>query len=368
MTTEAYDLKAIGDHFQIFGQFDDGKPYGTGHINDTFQVFYDQSGTRVPYVFQRLNHTIFTNPVGLMDNVERVCKHLKAKLADQLQASRRSLEFHACVDTGTFLYHDEGNDTYWRVYSFVDKARTFDVIETTDQAYQAARAFGAFQSALVDLPGDRLVETIPFFHDTPKRFQALENAIAADICGRVASASDEIAFAMAHREICGKLLDLHAEGTLPERITHNDCKLNNVLIDDATGEGICVIDLDTIMPGFVLYDFGDMIRTSTSPAAEDETDLSKVTMQMPMFQALARGYLEAAGEFLTDVERDLLPFGGKLITFTIGLRFLTDYLAGDTYFKIHRDGHNLDRCRTQFKLVESIEAQEDDMNAFVRSL
>ncbi len=367
-TAETYDLKAIGKHFHICGQFDDGQPYGTGHINDTFQVIYDQSGTKVPYIFQRLNDNVFKNPVGLMSNVERVCKHLKTKLEDLPQASRRSLEFHVCRDNGTYLYNDQSDDTYWRVYSFVSKARTYDVIETSDQAFQAARAFGAFQKALVDLPGERMFETIPNFHDTPKRFEAMEAALAADVCGRAKSAAKEIEFAMARKDICSKLLDLHAEGKLPERVTHNDCKLNNVLIDDATGEGICVIDLDTIMPGFALYDFGDMVRTSTSPATEDEVDLSKVTMQMPMFQALARGYLESAGEFLTDVERSLLPFGGKLITFTIGLRFLTDYLAGDVYFKVHRDGHNLDRCRTQFKLIESIEEQEEEMKAFVGSL
>ena len=207
-------------------------------------------------------------------------------------------------------------------------------------------------------------ETIPDFHNTPKRFAALEQAIAADAVGRAALAKTEIDFARTRQAIAGVLLDAN----LPERITHNDTKFNNVLLDDKTGEAVCVIDLDTVMPGLALYDFGDMVRTTTSPAAEDEQDLSKVTMQFPMFEALVRGYLESAGAFLTPAERNLLAFSGKLITFEIGIRFLTDYLAGDTYFKIHREGHNLDRCRTQFKLVESIEQQEEKMNRLVESV
>jgi hypothetical protein len=206
--------------------------------------------------------------------------------------------------------------------------------------------------------------TIPDFHDTPKRFNAFEQAFATDSAGRAAFAKPEIEFAFAHQSMTGVLLD----AGLPERVTHNDTKLNNVMIDDETGEGICVIDLDTVMPGLALYDFGDMVRTTTSPAPEDEMDLSRVTMQFPMFEALSRGYLSSAGSFLTKEEKQLLAFSGKLITFEIGIRFLTDYLAGDAYFKVHREGHNLDRCRTQFKLVESIERQEEQMNRLIKEL
>jgi aminoglycoside phosphotransferase (APT) family kinase protein len=209
-----------------------------------------------------------------------------------------------------------------------------------------------------------LHDTIPDFHHTPKRFRALEQAIASDVAGRAILATPEIDFALAHQSMASVLLD----ATLPERVTHNDTKFNNVLLDDATGEGICVIDLDTVMPGLALYDFGDMVRTTTSPAMEDERDLSKVTMQFPMFDALLRGYLTTAGGFLTKAEKQYLAFSGKLITFEIGIRFLTDYLAGDTYFKVHRNGQNLDRCRTQFKLVESIEQQEERMVRLVESL
>jgi aminoglycoside phosphotransferase (APT) family kinase protein len=192
----------------------------------------------------------------------------------------------------------------------------------------------------------------------------LEKSIAADAVGRAKLAKPEIEFALAHKPMTSALLDAR----LPERVTHNDTKFNNVMLDDTTGEAICVIDLDTVMPGLALYDFGDMVRTTTSPALEDEQDLSKVTMQFPMFEALVRGYLEAAGGFLTKAEKQFLAFSGKLITFEIGIRFLADYLAGDTYFKVHREGHNLDRCRTQFKLVESIEQQEEKMNRLVESI
>jgi Ser/Thr protein kinase RdoA (MazF antagonist) len=209
-----------------------------------------------------------------------------------------------------------------------------------------------------------LHDTIVDFHHTPKRLLALEKAIASDVAGRAIHAKPEIEFALAHQSITSVLLDAN----LPERVTHNDTKINNVMFDDATGEGICVIDLDTVMPGLALYDFGDMVRTVTSPVMEDERDLSRVTMQLPMFEALVRGYLSSTGCFLTQAEKQHLAFSGKLITFEIGLRFLTDYLAGDTYFKVHRFGHNLDRCRAQFKLVESIEQQEEKMDRLVQSI
>ena len=214
------------------------------------------------------------------------------------------------------------------------------------------------------MPAPRLHDTVPDFHHTPSRFAKLEAAIAADSANRARFARPEIEFALQLKPMTEVLL---AAG-LPERVTHNDTKLNNVMLDDKTGEGICIIDLDTVMPGLALYDFGDIVRTSTSPAKEDGRDLSKVHMQFPMFEALARGYLSTAAEFLTKVERQHLAFSGKLITFEIGIRFLTDYLAGDVYFKVHREGHNLDRCRTQFKLVESIEHQEDQMNKLLETL
>ena len=357
-----HDIRAVARQFQICGDFVGAEPYGSGHINDTYRATYDQAGATTRYIFQRINHNIFKNPVGLMQNVERVTAHLVAKLAGADSASRRTLTLlptHAGKN-----WHVDAEGNHWRVYLFIEKARTFDAVESAEQAFKAAKAFGRFQKLLADLPAPRLNDTIPDFHHTPKRFAALEKAIAADVANRAVLAKPEIEFALRHKAICSVLLDAH----LPERVTHNDCKFNNVMLDDATGEGICVIDLDTVMPGLAAYDFGDMVRTTTTPAKEDEKDLSKVGLQFPMFEALTRGYLSTAGEFLTPVERKLLPFGGKLITFTIGLRFLTDFLAGDVYFKVHRDGHNLDRCRTQFKLVESIDQQEPAMNKLVEAI
>ncbi len=356
-----HNVRAVAAQFQIHGDYLGAEPYGSGHINDTYAVIFDQAGRQVRYIFQRINHNIFKQPVALMENISRVTTHLGQKITGEPDASRRVLTLIPSRDGKPYYCEADGN--HWRVYYFIEKARTFDAVESTAQAFQAARAFGQFQKLLADLPAPRLHDTIPDFHHTPKRFAALEKAINADVANRAMSCQKEIEFALRNKDITSVLLDAN----LPERVTHNDTKFNNVMLDNATGKGICVIDLDTVMPGLALYDFGDMIRTTTSPAKEDELDLSKVVMQFPMFEALVRGYLDSAEEFLTADEKSLLAFSGKLITFEIGIRFLTDYLAGDTYFKVHRDGHNLDRCRTQFKLVESIESQETEMNRLIAS-
>ncbi|HBC87932.1 MAG TPA: mucin desulfatase [Lentisphaeria bacterium] len=361
-----YNLKSICRNFQLTGDFLRAAPYGSGHINDTFEAIFNQGGIKVRYIVQRINHDIFKDPVALMDNVHRVTSHIHRKLSDSGDTTRRALSLIDAVDGKSFFKDNEGN--FWRTYIFVENTKSYNIIETADQAYQAAKAFGDFQKYLVDIPGGRLNETIPNFHNTPKRFEAFEKALAADSCNRAKSAEKEIAFALKKKEMACTLLRLCGEGKIPERITHNDTKLNNVLLDEKTGEAVCVIDLDTVMPGLALYDFGDLVRTSTSPAAEDEKDLSKVKMQMHMFEALAKGYLSASSSFLTKTEIEYLPFSGKLITFEIGIRFLTDYLSGDTYFKIHRERHNLDRCRTQFKLVESIESQEDKMQEQIKNI
>ena len=311
---------------------------------------------------QRMNHNIFKHPIAVMENIQRVTAHLAHQLNGQSDCDRRVLTLIHARDGRTW-FEDEVGD-YWRAYNFIEGATTYDAVRSPEQAFQAAKAFGTFQHMLASLPAPRLHETIPDFHHTPQRFAALEAAIASDVVNRAASAQREIEFALAHRSIVSALIDAN----LPERVTHNDTKFNNVLLDDATGEGVCVIDLDTVMPGLAAYDFGDMVRTTTSLAREDEQDLSKVAMEFPLFEALVRGYLESAGDFLTKAEKQLLAFSGKLITFEIGIRFLTDHLAGDTYFKVHRDGHNLDRCRTQFKLVQSIEGHEETMQRLVEQL
>jgi len=268
---------------------------------------------------------------------------------------------------GDSYFRDEKNN-YWRAYIFIENARTYDNLEVPEQAYEAAKAFGHFQRILSDLPGEPLHETILDFHNGPKRLRDFQDALRLDPSNRAAGAKTEIDFLHQNGWVFDVLPKQVFEGKIPVRTTHNDTKINNVLIDDETGEGICVIDLDTLMPGLVLYDFGDMVRTSTCRAAEDERDLSKVSLDLPMFKQVARGYLLAAGDFLTESERRHLVFAGRMITLIIGCRFLTDYLNGDTYFKTHREGHNFDRCRTQFRLVSSIMEQEEKMMAVVDSI
>jgi aminoglycoside phosphotransferase (APT) family kinase protein len=360
--SKSYDLAAVVREFEIGGEFKSATPCGSGHINDSYCAVVNHSGVPARWILQRINHHIFKDPAALMENIQRVTRHLAAQVAGEADGSRRALTLIPARNGQAWHVDADGN--HWRAYRFIEKATTYDTVRTTAQAFQAAKAFGHFQKLLVDLPAPRLHDTIPDFHHTPNRFMALEKAVAADSSGRAIEARREIDFALARKSITGVLLDAN----LPERVTHNDTKFNNVMLDDETGEGICVIDLDTVMPGLAPYDFGDMVRSTTSTAEEDERDLSKVAMQFPMFEALVRGYLSSAGGFLTRTEKQLLAFSGKLITFEIGVRFLTDFLLGDTYFKVHREGHNLDRCRTQFKMLESIEQQEEHMERLVESI
>ena len=351
------NLPKVMEAFSIYGTFVSGESYGSGHINDTFCATVDQAGTNVRYIFQRINDRIFKDVPALMENIDRVTAH--ASRANPEKTSRGSLTLVPSRKGASFERDETGS--YWRCYLFIEGARTYDMIESPRQAYEAARAFGRFQRLLSNMPGPRLHETIPRFHDTPSRFAALEKAIATDSHRRVAEAASEIDFAVKRRSITGVLLDLVENGSIPERVTHNDTKVNNVMIDDVTGEGICVIDLDTVMPGLALYDFGDLVRSATNSAREDETDLSKVSMRMGYYEHLLEGYLAGAGSVLNEAEIQHLAFSGKLITFEIGMRFLTDYLEGDRYFKTHRPGQNLDRARNQFALVRSIELQETEM-------
>lgn len=359
------DFNNLSSQFVIYGQLVATEPYGSGHINDTYAVTFNQGGVHVRYIFQRINHLIFTNPEKLMENIERVTEHICGKLQESgcKDISRHVMTLIPTHDGKSWYKDADGN--YWRVYIFIENAKTYDTLDSNDQAYQAARAFGAFQKMLVDLPGGPLFEIIPDFHNGMKRYEAFEKAFKADVADRAKLAETEVTFLKENAWVFEVLPKLVESGDIPIRTTHNDTKINNVMLDDVTGEGVCVIDLDTIMPGLALYDFGDMVRTSTSPAAEDEMDLSKVGMLPDRFEALVRGYMDTAGDFLNQAEIDHLVFAGKLITLIIGTRFLTDYLAGDVYFKTHREHHNLDRARTQIKLVQSITEQEDDMKALV---
>lgn len=360
-----YDIPAIGRHFDIFGEFLDFEPYGSGHINDTYAASYVQGGAKIRFIHQRVNHTIFRNPVAQMENIQRVTSHIRKKLQREsgTRAAREILTVVPSCEGKPYHIDEAGN--FWRTYVLIEGAHSVDVARSPAEAYEAARAYGRFQRMLTDFPPPRLHEIIPDFHHTPKRVHALEIAVREDVAGRVKLAKKEIEFALKRKPTASRLLELCAAGTMPERVVHNDTKLNNVLLDDDSGEGVCVVDLDTVMPGLALYDFGDMVRSTTSPAAEDERDLTKVCMRMEMFEGLLRGYLEEAGAFLTEAEKKNLAFAGRLITYEIGVRFLADYLSGDVYFKTHREHHNLDRARTQFALVKHMEELEAEMNDLV---
>jgi Phosphotransferase enzyme family len=353
------DIVAVARQFQISGQLVGAIPYGSGHINDSYCATFYHADMPVRYILQRINQTIFKDPVAVMENIQRVTSYLAARVSSEPDRHRLVLTLVPARDEKAWYVDVDGN--HWRAYRFIEQAHTYDAVESPNQAFQAAKAFGRFQELLVHFPSPPLHETLPDFHHTPKRFMALEQAIASDFAKRAIIAKQEIEFALKRKSIASVLLDAN----LPQRIAHNDTKFNNVLLDDVTGEGICVIDLDTVMPGLVLHDFGDMVRTTTSPTQEDERDLSRVTMQFSMFEALVRGYLASTGSFLTTAEKQHLVSSSKLMTFEQGIRFLTDYLMGDVYYKVRRDKHNLDRCRTQFKLFESIELQEEKMDRLV---
>lgn len=350
--------------FACAGTYQCEEPYGSGHINDTYRVHYAHKDGPKRYIRQRMNQQVFRDIPTLMENIGQVIRHQRKKLgaSDVEDLDRRVLTLIPTVD-GMDYYQDKQGD-FWRTYLFVDDAVGIDVVQSELQAFEAARTFGEFQSQLTDLPV-QLHETIPNFHHTRSRFDAFMLAVEADEFNRAASVKAEIHFAESRESQVDILLRRIASGEIPERVTHNDTKLNNVLMDRVTGKGLCVIDLDTVMPGSVLYDFGDLVRTTTTTAAEDEVDLSGVEMNIEYFTALVQGYLEAASSFLMPAEKELLAFSGNLITFEVGLRFLTDYLQGDTYFKTHRDGQNRDRCRTQFKMVESMENRMDEMRGIV---
>ncbi|MCX6904835.1 MAG: aminoglycoside phosphotransferase family protein [Verrucomicrobia bacterium] len=342
-------LQEISKKFQIYGEILHAEACKIGHINETYTATYDQGGTRVRYIHQKINQHVFTNPDAVMDNLLRVTTRLREKLvaANVRDVTRRAITL-VPTRQGHSFYRNNGGDV-WRTFVFIEGVQTYEAVQSPAQAYQAGHAFGYFQQLLSDLGGERLQETIPNFHNTRLRFGTLQKAIEEDHCNRAILAKSEIAFALKQEPIVDVLLNAQARGELPERATHNDTKFNNVMLDVVTGKAMCVVDLDTVMPGLVLYDFGDMVRT-------------------PMFDALAQGYLEAAASFLTPAEKSYLAFSGKLITYTIGIRFLTDFLNGDTYFRVHRPNHNLDRCRTQFKLVESIARQEAAMQKLVNGL
>lgn len=356
--------KEVIENFQFEGEYTEGIPYGSGHINDTFRVTFQHKGETKRYILQRMNNRIFLNPEELMENVVGVTSWLRKKIVENGgEPERETLNLVPAKDGKAFYKDSEGE--YWRVYLFIEGAKTYDLVENQEDFYQSAVAFGRFQGLLADYPAETLHETIQDFHNTVKRLDTFKKAVEADGCGRAAQVQEEIQFVLDREALAHKLCDMQAEGKLPLRVTHNDTKLNNIMIDDETRKAICVIDLDTVMPGLSVNDFGDSIRFGASTGAEDEPDLSKVSCSMELFELYTKGFVEGCKGSLTEEELDMLPVGAMTMTYECGMRFLTDYLEGDHYFKIHREGHNLDRCRTQFKLVKDMEEKWNQMNEIV---
>ena len=364
MTEVPAGFSEVVGEFPVPGEPVEVVAWGGGHIHDTFRALYRLSpgGGMAAFVHQRVNEEVFPDLNILMDNLARVTAHL----CNGDPRPRRALELMPATDGRSYVRDSEGRA--WRTFPFVPFTTTRDEASTPELAESAARAFGAFQKAVVDLPGPRLHEVIPGFHDTPSRFETFRRALAGDRQRRAADCRPEVDFALAHEDLCQVLLGPHRDGAFPERLAHNDAKLNNVLLDSDSGEAMCVVDLDTVMPALSLYDFGDLVRTASHHAAEDTTVLSEVRVDAELMAALGRGYLAEAGEFLNETERELLFDSGRLIAFETGLRFLTDHLQGDTYFKVHRPDHNLHRCRTQFALVADLEARDAELRALLKKV
>ena len=366
MEKKDFDIKKIIGHFAIDGAFVSAEPYGNGHINDTFAVSFTNGRIMPPYaaaltdapfkraLMQRINQNVFKEPGKLMENVDKVTRFLKDKIVlkggDYL---RETLNLIPTRDGGCF-YLDQGGN-YWRVYLFIENCDSYEIVKSGGQMYKAGRAFGNFQKLLSDFPAHLLHESIPNFHHTPKRYETFLDALKQDKCGRAKDVEKETAFIKNRKDDCRRVQDLIDAGDLPLRVTHNDTKINNVMFDSDTKQPVCVVDLDTIMPGSMLFDFGDSVRFGANPAAEDERDLSKVYFKSDYYDEFRRGFTAELGDSMTELENRLLPMGAKLMTLENGIRFLTDHLNGDVYFKIHRPYQNLDRARTQFKLVEGME-------------
>lgn len=351
------DLNEILAKFAVKARIEE---YGNGHINDTYRTEAKDC------ILQRINTNIFKEPEKMMENIDNVTSFLREKIVAVGGDPDRETMTVIKTHDGKNCYRADDNNVF-RVYKFVDGTKSIDV-GTKEDMYRAGIGFGRFQKLLGDYPADTLYETIANFHNTPKRVQDFEDAVSGDAAGRAAAVKEEIEFVRECAAFAGVVTNGLADGSIPLRVTHNDTKINNILFDEKTGDAVCVIDLDTVMPGSALYDFGDALRIGASTAAEDETNLDIVNFDLEIFEAFAKGYLSEMGDRLTEKEIELLPFSAKLLTFECGTRFLTDYLNGDTYFKIHREHHNLDRARNQFKLVRDIAAKENEMKAIIAKL
>ena len=352
--------------FQFKGVFHDFRKYGNGHINDTFLVrFIDENGKKTKYILQRINSNVFKKPAEVMSNIIKVTEHLK-KAIEAYDGDPERETLTVIKTKSEKGYYIDGYGYCWRAFIFISDSVSLDLPEDDNDFYQSAVAFGNFQRMLGDFPASELYETIPNFHNTPKRYENFLASLEKNASGRKDTALEEIEFVNKRKDFMSLLEDSHKEGKLPLKVTHNDTKMNNVMLDKDTREPGCVVDLDTIMPGYSVNDFGDSIRFGASTAAEDEKDLSKVHFDIKLFETYTRGFLKGCGGTLTQGEIDLLPAGTKMMTLECGMRFLTDYIDGDTYFKTAYPEHNLVRCRTQFRLVEEMEQHWDEMQAIVQ--
>ncbi len=359
----AYDFENIVSQFQIDGKLVSCERYGEGHINETYLAIVDEHGNEVKYIVQKINGNLFKDVEKLMNNIKLVTEFNRKRIA--ANGGNPDREALSLVYTKDGKAYYGCKDGYFRVYKFITDAIAYQIVEKPEHFYESAVAFGNFANLLAEFDATELYEVLPDFHNTVKRFENFDAAVKADKLGRAASVKREIDFFYDRKDYCGRIVDLLKSGKMPTKVTHNDTKLNNVMLDAKTGKYVAVIDLDTIMPGSICYDFGDSIRFGCNPAAEDEKDLSKVNFDLNLFESYAKGYLSALGKSATKTERDNLAFGAILMTLECGMRFLTDYLEGDMYFRTTREGQNLDRTRTQIKLVEDMEKVLPQMNAII---
>ncbi len=358
-------MKNILNNFKINGNVISVERYGEGHINETYLAVVEENGVEVNYILQKINNKLFTNVEGLMNNIKLVTEYNRAKIVERGgNPDRESLSLVYTKD-GNSYYYDKASDGYFRMYIFITDAVAHQKVTNPDQFYQSAVAFGEFANLLAEFDATKLYEVIPNFHNTVSRFENFSKSLKADKFDRAKFVQDEINFVIDRQNYCAKIVDLLSSGEMPTKVTHNDTKLNNVMLDVKTNVPVAVIDLDTIMPGSICYDFGDSIRFGCNTGAEDERDLSKVNFDIELFEYYTKGYLKALGDTVTECEKNNLAFGAILMTFECGMRFLADYLDGDIYFRTHREGHNLDRARTQFKLVKDMESCLDKMNKIV---
>ena len=354
-----YDFNSIISNFNIDGKLISCERYGEGHINETYLAVIEDNDVKKDYILQKINSNLFKNVEALMNNIRLVTEFNRARILEKGgNPDRESLSLIYTKDKKAYYQNQDG---YFRVYKFITDAVAYQVVEKPEHFYQSAVAFGNFANLLAQFNATELYEVLPDFHNTVKRFNDFTNSLKADKFDRAKLVEKEIKFVLDRKDYCSKIVDLLKSGKMPTKVTHNDTKLNNVMLDVKTGEPVAVIDLDTIMPGSICYDFGDSIRFGCNPAAEDEKDLTKVNFDINLFEQYVKGYLSALGQSITPIEKENLAFGAILMTYECGMRFLADYLDGDIYFRVKRDGHNLDRARTQFKLIEDMEKAYPEM-------